>query len=95
MILAEFLVVLYADHLRFHPRHPYNYRESTDSLIGWMYDFGFQLKHLSCWYPFTPSLHNNYPAICDLGDTEGRHLLQSVSSACAEHGRRAVAARRV
>jgi hypothetical protein len=23
VILAEFLVVLYADHVRFHPRHPY------------------------------------------------------------------------
>ena len=23
MILSEFLVVLYADHVRFHPRHPY------------------------------------------------------------------------
>ena len=23
MILTEFLVVLYADHVRFHPRHPY------------------------------------------------------------------------
>ena len=33
VILTEFLVVLYADHVRFHPCHPYNYRESTDSLI--------------------------------------------------------------
>ena len=32
MILTEFLVVLYADHVRFHPRHPYI--ESTDSLIN-------------------------------------------------------------
>ena len=31
MILTEFLVVLYADHVRFHPRHPSI--ESTDSLI--------------------------------------------------------------
>ena len=31
MILTEFLVVLYADHVRFHPCHPYI--ESTDSLI--------------------------------------------------------------
>ena len=41
MILAECLVVLYADHVRFHPCHPYieslvyrlSNRESTDSLI--------------------------------------------------------------
>ena len=36
VILTELLVVLYADHVRFHPRHPYMgslYRASTDALI--------------------------------------------------------------
>ena len=33
-ILAEFSGILYADHVRFDPRHPYIYRASTDALIS-------------------------------------------------------------
>ena len=32
-ILAEFGSILYTDHVRFDPCHPYNYRASTDALM--------------------------------------------------------------